>query len=146
MDKVSGNLGYPVVILSPSSEPMSSRGNWERGSGITGHHSSVSKALDAHRMQRDERNTRSARHGGVAIFNDEQSGFDPNASVYINSSTSNPSAVNEVEELDFMSNRMIEPPTSMAKMASVESFKSLEQERPLLGEPVPKGSYLDIEA
>lgn len=139
MDKVSGNLGYPVVIFSPSSEQGSRL--WERNSGVTGHHSSISKAIDAHRTQVDERNTRVTRHGGVTVLTDEDQGFDPGASMGTSSATANSS-----DDLMFLQNPLIEPATSQAKSASIESFRSIEQERPILGEPVPKGSYLDIEA
>ena len=43
-------------------------------------------------------------------------------------------------------NTLIESPSTQAKMASIQTFQSTEPERPVLGEPVPKGSYLDIEA
>ena len=49
------------------------------------------------------------------------------------------------DDIQTYENTLIEGPSTQAKMASIQSFQTTEPDRPLIGEPVPKGSYLDVE-
>ena len=114
----------------------------ERSPMIRGHHSSISKAVDAHRQmveQRQTRNTNRRESSAISEFS--------NPDVVIAQQVSADSGVSEGDDnYSMYENTLIELPSTQAKMASIQSFQTSEPERPVIGEPVPKGSYLDIEA
>lgn len=140
MEKVSGNVGYPVAAFNAASEQNTRL--WDRSSGVVGH-SSINRAIDAHRMQVDERNTRTTRHSGVTVLSDDQ-GFDPNYAMTGSNSSGTGQQTSSSDDMIYFQNQMLEPAASQAKAVSIESFRSIDHERPTVGEPVPKGSYLDV--
>jgi len=142
MEKVAGN--YYALVATPSTVSHHSMGSGiaplsERSSAIRGHHSSVGKALDAHRSMVEERQARNLRRGIDPMATQQ-----PNDFVIANEVVEGSQAA--AAEADPYENTMIEPAMSQAKMAAVQSFTSQEPDRPIMGEPVPKGSYLDVEA
>ncbi len=137
MDKVAG-LQYNVPVPSTMS-PFSAQ---ERGPMIRGHHSSISKAVDAHREMVEQRSTRNANRRDSTGF----SQLNNDDLVVAQQVSGDGMAPSEGEEYSSYENSLIELPSTQAKMASIQSFQSSEPDRPVVGEPVPKGSYLDVEA
>lgn len=56
------------------------------------------------------------------------------------------SSASAVDASQFMEHELIDPASGPAKLAIVQAFQTSEPGRPVIGEPVPKGSYLDVEA
>jgi hypothetical protein len=139
MEKVAGTQYYSAVSTVGPTNPVASNSAMERSPMIRGHHSSISKAVDAHRQMVEQRSSRNGRRDLSMMANTSDVVLAQQISGD-GSSTSSDSDFNSYE------NTLIESPSTQAKMASIQSFQSTEPERPLLGEPVPKGSYLDIEA
>jgi hypothetical protein len=139
MDKVAGfhNINAPVAsTLTPFSTSM------ERNPMIRGHHSSVGKAVEAHRQMVGERQSRNlVRREGMQAASEFS-----NTDLVVAQQVSDSSGTSDDSEYPAYENTLIELPSTQAKMASIQSFQSSEPDRPVLGEPVPKGSYLDIEA
>ena len=140
MEKVAG-LQYYSTVNSPLPVTAASTPSIERSPMIRGHHSSISKAVDAHRQMVEQRQSRNVGRRDL-LMNSNQS----NAELFLaqqiaddGSSTNNDANSNAFE------NTLIESPSTQAKMASIQSFQSSEPDRPVIGEPVPKGSYLDVE-
>ena len=151
MEKVSGS-SYYVVAAIPSSVTGSgapgaasgspaSLASLERGAGMRGMHSGVQKAVEAHRMMVEERQNRKVvRDRGVDMFEAQQ----PNDLVVAQKVQQG--SDNVVADIDVFENTLIEPAASEAKSAAVQAFQSQEPDHPFIGEPVPKGSYIDREA
>jgi hypothetical protein len=117
-----------------------------------GHHSGVSKAIDAHRQQVEERQFRKTKKDFDAMSSGgmNPSGVSAPSTQYVvaNQVTgqNNQGETDATEESDQKySNPMIEPAQSMAKMASVWSFQNVEPGKPSFNDPIPKGSYLDVQ-
>lgn len=145
MEKVAGS--YYSTAMIPSSVNTggsgSSLGSIERSSAVRGHHSGVTKAVEAHRMMVEERQSRKTRGFGPSATADNYETQQPNDFVVAQQVTQSSSEAEA--NSDMYENTLIEPVASQAKMASVQAFQSQEPDRPFMGEPVPKGSYLDVE-
>lgn len=140
MDKVAVNYYSVAPIASSSHQPMSVA-SLERSPAVRGHHSGVNKAVEAHRMMVEERQTRKVRRDrGMEPFEAQQ----PADLVIADTVTQSNGGVG-AESRDYEAN-LIEPIESEAKLAAVQAFQSQEPDRPFIGEPVPKGSYLDVAA
>ncbi len=142
MEKVAGVQFYPQISASvaTNSGSPSSPGALERSPQIRGHHSSVNKAMEAHRQLVEQRQTRHGRRDMTPMNGPA------NSEIIIAQQISDDTTTGGEADLNAFENTLIESPSSQAKMASIQSFQSTEPDRPTLGEPVPKGSYLDIEA
>jgi hypothetical protein len=111
---------------------------------IRGHHSSINKAVGAHRQMVEERQSRNATRreaAGITQFGNT------NDTVIAQQVSGDGLASDTADSEDYsmFENALIELPSTQAKMASIQSFQSSEPDRPVIGEPVPKGSYLDVE-
>lgn len=131
MDKVTSYYIVPATGFSPQSMPTQ----------VRGHHSSINKAVNAHRQMVEERTNRQAfrkmENTSPALgFNGDD--------IQVNGMTN--SAVENLDAGSYIEHDMIDPAAGPAKSAIVQAFQTTEQGRPSIGEPVPKGSYLDIEA
>ncbi|MBY0384127.1 hypothetical protein K2X05_03125 [bacterium] len=142
MEKVAGLQYYSTVSTPLSATTAASAPSIERSAMIRGHHSSISKAVDAHRQMVEQRQSRNVGRRDLSMNANQ-----PNSELFLaqqiaedGTSTNNNSNYDEFE------NTLIESPSTQAKMASIQSFQSTEPDRPVIGEPVPKGSYLDVEA
>jgi hypothetical protein len=141
MEKVAGNY-YSVAPLSTASvSPTSgSLASLERSPGIRGHHSGVHKAVEAHRQMVEERQNRKLRRErSLDPFDAQQ----PNELVIADQVTQESAGVGS-DSRSFESG-LIEPIESEAKTAAVQAFQAQEPDRPFIGEPVPKGSYIDVQ-
>lgn len=134
MDKVTAAYYImPAQTLSPQSMPAN----------VRGHHSSISKAVHAHRQMVEERTNRQsyknmeASAPSLSFSNDD---------VQVNGMSDADDAMASDEANSYMEHNMIDPAAGPAKLAIVQAFQSTEPGRPVIGEPVPKGSYLDVEA
>lgn len=107
---------------------------------VRGHHSSINKAVSAHRQMVEDRTTRQSMRQ-----------VDPNASSqnFSDSSVMN-NVVSDDMSLDgyddYQEHEIVDPASGPAKQAVVQGFQTSEPGRPSVGEPIPKGSYLDVEA
>ena len=140
MDKVAG-LQYINSPVPATTTPFSSL---ERNPMIRGHHSSISKAVGAHRQMVEERQSRNATRREAAGITQ----FGNTNDTVIAQQVSGDGVASETadtEDYSMYENSLIELPSTQAKMASIQSFQSSEPDRPVIGEPVPKGSYLDVE-
>ncbi len=143
MEKVAGNY-YSVAPLSTAtaSTPSVSYANSERApSSVRGHHSGVHKAVEAHRQMVEERTTRKVRREREYEQFDAQQPSDLVIAEQVTQGTGGIGGDSNSYE-----SSLIEPVQSEAKTASVQAFQAQEPNRPFIGEPVPKGSYLDVEA
>jgi hypothetical protein len=136
MDKVAG-FQYINAPVPSSLTPFSAT---ERSPMIRGHHSSISKAVDAHRQMVEQRSTRNANRREAPASTDFS-----NADMVIAQQVSGDNVTEEGGDFSMYENTLIELPATQAKMASIQSFQTSEPDRPVIGEPVPKGSYLDVE-
>lgn len=130
MDKVTSYYIVPANFAT-SSMPMN----------VRGHHSSIHKAVNAHRQMVEERSNRQAfRQLEASAPNVQFTGENMQVAGASGqeASTSN--------DMNFMDNEMIDSASGPAKLAMIQAFQNSEPERPMMGEPVPKGSYLDVEA
>lgn len=134
MDKVTS--AYFVVPASFS--PQSSM-----PPNVRGHHSSINKAVNAHRQMVEERQSRQAFRKMEAS---QPSLSFHNGDVQMNGTSNNEDTLAIDDSGQSYERDMIDVTASPAKMAIVQAFQSSEPSRPVLGEPVPKGSYLDVEA
>lgn len=160
MDKVSGvsfnlpaNVGLannyrPSAETQPVFDEAQSTPVWDRG--VSGHHSSVGKAIEAHRLRVEERNSRTLNRGDVPRLAPQQSAFEEAPVSGISTIAVEPQFQNYdssgLTQLDSFEPQVIEPPRSLAKTAVVDSFTSVDIDQPNLNEPIPRGSYLDVEA
>jgi hypothetical protein len=128
MDKVTSNYAVPMNF-SASSAPS-----------IRGHHSSINKAVSAHRQMVEDRTNRQSYRKMEADT--------PNVSYSQEGASLNPSTTDTVvsDDVDYMEHEMIDPAGGPSKLAMVQAFQSSEPDRPVVGEPIPRGSYLDVEA
>lgn len=141
MEKVAGTQYYsPVSTVGPAN-PVASNSAMERSPMIRGHHSSINKAVEAHRQMVEQRQSRNGRRDLSMMGNTSSSDV-----VLAQQISGDGDAMSNDSDYNSYENTLIESPSTQAKMASIQSFQSTEPERPVLGEPVPKGSYLDIEA
>lgn len=140
MDKVAGNYNIPLSVYQSSAHSGALPVN-ERSSFVRGHHSSINKAVEAHRMMVEERHMRKGRRDFEPMS--ASSAQQPTDLVVAQQVTDESGAV---ESADAYENTLIEPATSQSRPSMIQSFQSQEPDRPMLGEPVPKGSYLDVEA
>lgn len=129
MDKVASSYYLVPTGFSQSMAPS-----------IRGHHSSISKAVNAHRQMVEER---SSRHAVRQLDNSA-----PAVSFSDQGVQMSPSQNNNVQEAEaeYYERDVIDTTSGPSKQAIVQSFQSTEPDRPSLGEPIPKGSYLDVEA
>ena len=145
MDKVSNSNMY-MQPMSSSMTKASEQGTpiWDRAESPRGHHSAVNKAVNAHRLRTEERTNRQFNRGRTAEPTERN-----HVAAEARVAQQEEQMYSEVpgEEMDMMyDTNMIEPARSMAKTAAVNSFTAVEGDRPVtVGEPVPKGSYLDVE-
>lgn len=141
MEKVAG-LQYYSTVSTPLQATTASSSAIERSPMIRGHHSSISKAVDAHRQMVEQRQTRNVGRRDPSMNSNQ-----PNAELFLAQQIAeDSSSAGQDSSYDAFENTLIESPSTQAKMASIQSFQSSEPDRPVIGEPVPKGSYLDIEA
>ena len=142
MEKVAGVPYYNALGSSVSGASAASPGALERSPMIRGHHSSINKAVEAHRQMVEQRQSRNNERREMAQLAQQNN----NAELAWTSQMAE-DAVSADTGTDYQlyENTLIESPATQAKMASIQSFQTSEPDRPLLGEPVPKGSYLDVE-
>lgn len=141
MEKVAG-LQHYSTLSSPLPVTAASAPSVERSPIIRGHHSSISKAVDAHRQMVEQRQSRNIGRREFSMNSNQ-----PNAELFLAQQLAEDgSSANGDSGYESFENTLIESPSTQAKMASIQSFQSSEPDRPVIGEPVPKGSYLDIEA
>lgn len=146
MEKVAGSY-YAVVALpvstasGNSSYSSSSMGSIERSPSVRGHHSGINKAIEAHRMMVEERQTRKTRRDREFEPMEAQQPTDLVVAQQVTQGSQGADA-----EADSYESSLIEPAMSQAKTAAVQAFQAQEPDRPFIGEPVPKGSYIDVEA
>lgn len=141
MEKVAG-LQYYSTVSTPLQATTASSSAIERSPMIRGHHSSISKAVDAHRQMVEQRQTRNVGRRDPSMNSNQ-----PNAELFLAQQIAEDgSSAGQDSSYDAFENTLIESPSTQAKMASIQSFQSSEPDRPVIGEPVPKGSYLDVEA
>lgn len=131
MDKVTSSYFIVPANFSPQSMPAN----------VRGHHSSINKAVNAHRQMVEERHNRQAYKKMEA--SQPSLGFN-NGDIQVNG-VSNDDAISNDDNVQYMEHEMIDPASGPAKLAVVQAFQTTEPGRPSLGEPVPKGSYLDVE-
>lgn len=131
MDKVTSYYVLPASSFSPQSMPTQ----------VRGHHSSINKAVNAHRQMVEERTNRQSMRKMEA--SQPSLGFNGN-DIQVNGMPED--TVSSGDSVPFMEHEMIDPASGPAKLAIVQAFQTTEPGRPNLGEPVPKGSYLDVEA
>lgn len=141
MEKVAGIQYYSTVNAGPINN-VAANSAMERSPMIRGHHSSISKAVEAHREMVEQRQS---RHGGRRDMTMMSNAANTDVFTAQQLASDGTSTVDD-SEYNAYENTLIESPSTQAKMASIQSFQTTEPERPVLGEPVPKGSYLDIEA
>ena len=151
MEKVAGNY-YAVVPVASSSVQSSLPSNGphgpslaalERSPEVRGHHSGVHKAVELHRQMVEERqNRRLRRERGFETPADTS----PNQELSVSKKQIAQDATGLVPEAHDFENTLIEPIESEAKSAVVQAFQAAEPNRPFIGEPVPKGSYIDLQA
>jgi hypothetical protein len=117
-----------------------------------GHHSGISKAIDAHRQQVEERQFRKSKKDfdPMSANGMSPSGVSAPSTQYVVANqvtgANNEGETEESgEEEKKYGNPMIEPATSMSKMASVWAFQNVEPGKPSFNDPIPKGSYLDVQ-
>ena len=139
MEKVAATSFYPTVSAGQSS--FSPQNINDKSLSPRGHHSSINKAVEAHRSMVEERQNRYGRKEILPAEDSSTSASD----VYIAQAGSG-SADTSNTNYNMYQSTLIESPSTQAKMASVQSFQSQEPDRPVIGEPIPKGSYLDVEA
>jgi len=151
MEKVAGNYYAVAPISSPSVQSgMPSNGQQgpsiaalERSPEVRGHHSGVHKAIELHRQMVEERqNRRVRRERGFEAPADTS----PNEELSVSKKQMAQEATGLVPEAHNFDNTLIEPIESEAKSAIVQAFQAAEPNRPFIGEPVPKGSYIDVQA
>jgi hypothetical protein len=140
MEKVAGVQFYSQMNATSPLNASSSPGVSERGAMNRGHHSSINKAVEAHRLMVEQRQN---RHGGRRDFGMTNQATDE--LLLAEQMTADSPGVGGDSVFSSYENTLIESPSTQAKMASIQSFQTTEPDRPTLGEPVPKGSYLDIE-
>lgn len=131
MDKVTASYMMPTASFSSHSMPTQ----------VRGHHSSISKAVDAHRQMVEERTSRQSFRkldsGSPSLsFNGDD--------IQVQNMADDSVSGNDVNQ--YMEHEMIDPASGPAKLAIVQAFQTSEPGRPIPGEPMPKGSYLDVEA
>ncbi len=143
MEKVAASY-YVIAPMSSSQSNVPSSintGGLERSSSVRGHHSGVTKAVEAHRQMVEERTTRKVRRDrDFEMYEAPQ----PTDLVIAQQVTQESSAAGGSSQ-DY-ENTLIEPAESQARAATVQAFQTQEPDRPFLGEPVPKGSYIDVQA
>lgn len=145
MDKVTSYNYHPAMASMATTSTSQSTANThqaalpDRSPEVRGHHSGINKAVEAHRMMVEERQMRKQRREV-----DTNATAQPNAELYVAQQVQQNGAGSDVD-YGVYDNQLIEPASSQAKMASVQSFQSIEPDRPIMGEPIPKGSYLDVE-
>lgn len=139
MEKVASSQYYMGTAV-PSASTLSANA-LEKSSMIRGHHSSINKAVEAHRQLVEQRQSRQGRRDVEMM---DTSSPDLALSQQIGSS-SDTSSANSNSGYNAYENTLIESPATQAKMSSIQSFQTTEPDRPVMGEPVPKGSYLDVE-
>lgn len=113
-----------------------------------GHHSAKGRAIEAHRQQVEDRQMRKLGKE-FAAFQAAQ----PNTQYLIggqvtdqNGQATAAADTNPEEQKEDKYNApMLEPATSFAKSASVWSFQNTEPGKPSTNDPIPKGSYLDVQ-
>lgn len=153
MEKVSG-VNWNAMNIGPASQPKmadpfveeQATPLWDRGPN-RGHHSSVNKAIEAHRLRVEERQNRTFNRGSEVV--PQQDTFSRQDDIQAVAAYEEPAGYDNYGngDMDMMDVQMMEPAKSVAKTAVVDSFTSTEVDRPVtVGEPVPKGSYLDVEA
>ena len=130
MDKVASSYFMPTSF-SPTSMPAN----------VRGHHSSISKAVNAHRQMVEERTSRQS-HRQLDPSSEPSMTFSEDIQMN-NIGTEDPVSANDANS--YIEREMIDPAGSPAKLAIVQAFQTSEPGRPVVGEPVPKGSYLDVE-
>jgi len=131
MDKVTAYYIVPTSLSSPAQHSLPN---------VRGHHSSVNKAVNAHRQLSEERSSRQSFRkldATVPALN-----FAEASPV---SSQRADMAPIDSESDAFVEHEYIDPASGPAKQAIVQSFQTTEPGRPVVGEPVPKGTYLDVE-
>jgi hypothetical protein len=141
MEKVAGNY-YSVAPLSTANTSPStgSLASLERSPSIRGHHSGVHKAVEAHRQMVEERQNRKVRRDrSLEAFEAQQ----PNELVIADQVTQESAGMGS--DSRNYEGGLIEPIESEAKTAAVQAFQAQEPDRPFIGEPVPKGSYIDVQ-
>lgn len=131
MDKVTAYYIVPTSF-SPSSQPMPN---------VRGHHSSVNKAVSAHRQLSEERTSRQSFRKLDATVPAMSFAETPQSPT----SRSDMEALPDTDMDSFVEHEYIDPASGPAKQAIVQSFQTTEPGRPVVGEPVPKGTYLDVE-
>jgi hypothetical protein len=108
---------------------------------VRGHHSSINKAVNAHRQMVEERHSRQAYKKMEA--SQPTLGFN-NGDIQVNG-VSNDDAASNDENVQYMEHEMIDLASGPSKLGVVQAFQATEPGRPTIGEPVPKGTYLDVE-
>lgn len=142
MEKVAGLQFYSSASIPSQQVTSASAPSIERSPMVRGHHSSISKAVDAHRQMVEQRQSRNVGRRDLSMNSTQ-----PNAELFLAQQIAEDGATTSNDSsYDAFENTLIESPSTQAKMASIQSFQSTEPDRPVIGEPVPKGSYLDIEA
>lgn len=143
MEKVAASTAayYPSVSAGQSS--FSPQNTNDKSLSPRGHHSSINKAVEAHRSMVEERQS---RYGRKELSLDEDSSVSASASDAYVAQAGSGNADAGSTNYNLYQSTLIESPSTQAKMASVQSFQSMEPDRPIMGEPIPKGSYLDVEA
>jgi len=136
MDKVTAYYIVPTSF-SPSSQQSSMPMH------VRGHHSSVNKAVNAHRQMAEERSHRQSYRKLDSVVQ---------PLTFVEDNRQNVSSVNDVDVSNgnndlnsFVEHEYIDPSAGPAKQAVIQSFQTTEPGRPVVGEPVPKGTYLDVE-
>ncbi len=144
MEKVTGVSYYNSIgSSSVANGGVASQGPLERSPMIRGHHSSINKAVEAHRQMVDQRQSRQSERREMALLAQQQKN-NPDTS-WISQASEDAVSADTGTDYQMYENTLIESPSTQAKMASIQSFQTTEPDRPLMGEPVPKGSYLDVE-
>ena len=114
-----------------------------------GHHSGVARAVEAHRQQVEDRQFRKSGNRGLSQF-----GVSEPSTQYVvanqvqqqGQAAADAQPVEEEQQEEKYNQVMIEPATSASKLATVWSFQNSEPGRPSSGDPIPKGSFLDLKA
>ncbi|MCB9072000.1 MAG: hypothetical protein H6623_00130 [Bdellovibrionaceae bacterium] len=129
MDKVT-SYNFSPMNFSPSAAPS-----------IRGHHSSINAAVSAHRQMVEERSSRNAYHQMANTTPIMVAEDDMYLAPSVQNTNNNVSAEPEYYERD-----VIDVTGSPMKQSLVQAFQTNEPDRPSPGDPIPKGSYLDVEA
>lgn len=131
MDKVASSYFIVPANFSPASMPAN----------VRGHHSSINKAVHAHRQMVEERTSRQS-HRQLDPSSAPAMTFSED--IQLNNIDSEDS-LNTGDANNYVEREMVDPASGPAKLAIVQAFQTTEPGRPIIGEPVPKGSYLDVE-